>query len=100
MCIEFLNKTSMDTVKGDNDQIVSDLLLNIDSVEIDEIELGTIKWTHSDYQPLYPKDYAEIQLKNGNELQSNIKDCVNLGWNGKWILPFTSPFYIWLLENI
>ena len=98
--IEMLNKTSNDTVKGDNDQIVSDLLLNIDCVEIDEIELGTIKWTHSDYQPIYPKDYAQIQLDIGNDLPKSIKECVNLGWNGRWVLPFQSPFYIWLLENI
>lgn len=100
LCVEFVNKNANDTVKGDNNEIVSDLLLNIESIEIDDIELGTIKWTHSDYRPIYPKDYAEIQAKNGINLSESIKDCVNLGWNGRWILPFQSPFYIWLLENI
>ena len=100
LCIELLNKTANDTVKGDSDEIVSDLLLNIDSVEIDEIELGTIKWTHSDYQPIYPTDYVQNQQKHGNDLSKSIKECVNLGWNGRWNLPFQSPFYIWLLENI
>lgn len=100
LCIEFLNKDAYDTVKGDNEEIVSDLLLNIESIEIDEIELGTIKWTHNNYRPIYPKDYAQFQAKNGNDLPESIKDCVNLGWNGRWILPFQSPFYVWLLENI
>lgn len=100
LIIDFLNKTSNDTIKDNNEEIVSDLLLNIDSIEIDEIELGTIKWDHSDYQPIYPKEYVDVQLKQGVELQKNVKNCVNLGWNGRWILQFQSPFYIWLLENI
>jgi hypothetical protein len=98
--ISLLNKGFGDTVIDQQGNIVSDMLLNIDSVEIDEIDLGSLKWTLSSYEPVYPERYRAEAKKRGEELSSSVKNCVNLGWNGTWKLPFTSPFYIWLLENI
>lgn len=100
LIIELLNKSVYDTVVDPNNSVVEDLLLNIDSVEIDEIDLGILLWTISDYQPNYPDSYRLKMSQLGQELPASVKNCVNLGWNGKWNLPFTSPFYIWLLENI
>lgn len=98
--IVFLNKLGSDTTVGPNGEIQSDLLLNIDAVEIDEIDLGMLKWSLSKYLPIYPDDYQQIQKSAGIELADELSNTVNLGWNGSWILPFQSPFYIWLLENI
>jgi hypothetical protein len=98
--ISLLNKGFGDTVLDSDGNIISDLLLNIDSVEIDEIDLGSLKWTLSQYEPIYPERYRVEAQKRGEDLSSSVKNCVNLGWNGTWKLPFTSPFYIWLLENI
>jgi hypothetical protein len=98
--IELLNKTTSDTVLDANGNIIEDLLLNIDSVEIDEIDLGSLLWTVSDYVPNYPEPYQLEMSKQGKDLPVSINNCVNLGWNGRWTLHFTSPFYIWLLENI
>ena len=98
--IEFKNKLPEYTKINNNDEIVEDLLLNIDSIEIDEIDLGSLLWTASDYQPIYPEVYKQKMHSEGKELPKSVKNCVNLGWNGSWILPFTSPFYIWLLENL
>jgi hypothetical protein len=100
LVVEFKNKTKFDTVLDTNGEIIDDLLLNIDSVEIDQIDLGSLLWTHSDYRPQYPEVYKSIMLEQGKELPESVKNCVNLGWNGTWKLPFISPFYIWLLENI
>jgi len=100
LTIEFLNKSMYDTVLDVNGVIVEDLLLNIDSIEIDEIDLGSLLWTASDYRPDYPDKHKLKMAQSGQALEESVKNCVNLGWNGKWILPFTSPFYIWLLENI
>ena len=94
--IHLLNKHSTDTIKNDVGQITEDMLLNIDSVEIDEIEIGALKWTLSSYYPEYPEGYLDENQKSIKE----VKNCVNLGWNGVWKIHFTSPFYIWLLENI
>jgi hypothetical protein len=95
LVIEFLNKTSTDTIKNDAGEIIADFLLNVDLIEIDDVDITNLKWTLSDYYPIYPKNYSEIH--NPPEV---VKNCVNLGWNGRWVLPFQSPFYIWLLENI
>jgi hypothetical protein len=93
--IAFLNKINNDTVLDADGNIVDDVLLTINSVEIDEIDLGNLIWTASAYRPIYPAVYAATQA-----LESELKNCVNLGWNGTWSLPFAVPFYIWLLENI
>jgi hypothetical protein len=86
--IRLENKNASDTVENDDKTaIVNDMLLNIKSVEIDEIDLGQLIWTASTF---VGDDADRPELKN----------CVNLGWNGTWSLPFESPFYIWLLENI
>ena len=94
LIVELLNKHSEDTQRNDQGSIVADMLLNIDLIEIDDIDIGTLKWTLSDYRPIYPEEYTQGQL-----LAQSVSRCVNLGWNGQWILPFQSPFYIWLLEN-
>ena len=84
--IRLENKTNEDTVV-DNGEIVKDTLLNIDSIVIDDIELGGLKWTMS-----------EFVADDTN--RPTIQECVNLGWNGSYRIRFTSPFYLWLLENM
>jgi hypothetical protein len=86
--IRLENKDWKDTVQNDDKtEILKDMLLNIVSVEIDEIELGNLIFTKSEFV--------------GDDATRPVLDkCVNLGWNGIWTLPFDSPFYIWLLENI
>jgi hypothetical protein len=99
--IELLNKGVGDTVLDETGQILADMLLNIDSIEIDDIDLGSLKWTLSSYEPEYPtKHVASVFKQSGEHPPKMVKNCVNLGWNGKWTLPFQSPFYIWLLENM
>lgn len=98
--IELLNKGFGDTILDSEGNIVEDLLLNIESIEIDDIDLGALKWTASSYEPKYPERYEREQNRAGVALPKVVKNCINLGWNGTWILPFESPYYIWLLENI
>jgi len=102
--IRLLNKLDEDFVKeikGNNQiEILDDLLLNIHSIEIDEIELDNLKWTHSIYKPIYSSEYVKWCKQNKVQLDEEIKNCVNLGWNGSWNLPFQSPLYVWLLENL
>ena len=84
ICVRLLNKEDSDTVQNEDEtEIVKDMLLNIEEIYLDDISLGTLKWTHSKY------------VANGKTYEN----CVNLGWNGDWILEFDSPFYLWLLEN-
>ena len=89
--IRLENKNNNDTVLNDG-EIVKDLLLNIDDITIDDISIGNLLWT-AEYHLDKPQEY---QGKTITQLDS----CVNLGWNGTYILRFTSPFYIWLLEKL
>lgn len=82
------NKNQYDTIQtADKTAIVKDLLLHIRTVEIDEINLGNIIYTHTKFVGDDPE-------------RPVLEQCQDLGWNGAWTLPFESPFYIWLLENI
>ena len=86
--IRLENKEDSDTVQNDDETaIIKDMLLNIESIEIDGIDIGQLKWDASTFVP-------------DNTDRPVLKNCINLGWNGTYIFEFTSPFYLWLLENI
>ena len=86
--IKLLNKTDDDVVQSqDQTEIVKDMLLNIESISIDDIELGQIKWDESEFVATDPA-------------RPTLKACLNLGWNGSYRLKFSSPFYLWLLEKM
>lgn len=85
--IRLENKDWTDTIQNeDKTEILNDMLLNIKSIEIDDIDLGQLVW-----QSTFIGDDPERPV---------LDRCVDLGWNGTWVLKFESPFYIWLLENI
>ena len=86
--IRLENKDWTDTVQNeDKTAIIKDMLLNIRSIEIDDINLGNLVYTKTQFV--------------GDDPERPVLDkCQDLGWNGAWILAFESPFYIWLLENI
>ena len=88
LSIRLTNKTSVDTVQNaECTEILKDMLLNIQSIEIDDIDLGNLIWKHSKFVADDPT-------------RPTIEECVNLGWNGSYNLTFSSPFYLWLLENM
>lgn len=82
-----------DTVVDEQGNIVSDLLLNVEDVEIDGISLGNLLHTKSLFHLDQPQTINESTV-------TELKNCVNLGFNGSWSLEFTTPFYLWLLENL
>jgi len=83
----------------ENGQIVKDQLLHIKSIEIDEIDIGALVYNGL-YTPKYPEPWASEQAKAGNKLPESFKNVTAMGHNGRWELEFTSPFYMWLLENL
>lgn len=93
--IRLENKENDDTVQSaDFKTIEKDLLLNIESLAIDNIDVSNLRWTKSEYILDEP---AEIEP---GVFKDKYTGCVNLGHNGSWQFKFTSPFYIWLLENL
>ena len=69
------------------------MLLNIEDIVIDDISIGSLKWTKSKY-------ITDSEVMFQGKHTSTIKNCVNLGFNGSYILEFTLPYYVWLLENL
>jgi hypothetical protein len=89
--IRLENKTASDT-QLINGSVHNDMLLNINDISIDNISLGQLLWD-AEYILDMPQQY------NGNEI-TKLDYCVNLGWNGTYVLNFSSPFYVWLLETL
>jgi hypothetical protein len=90
--IKLLNKTPLDTIT-DNNVIVQDMLLNIHSIKINQVDIGLLLWSHSRYWLDSPR------MING-QITAYLDRCVNLGWNGTYEFKFTTPFYHWLLDNL
>jgi hypothetical protein len=98
LSVELLNKNPEDTIKDnyedpDNYKIIGDLLLNVVNVVIEDNDLGQIPYKLG----VYSTD--SVVTYNGEPTQT-IRECMSMGWNGKWTLTWTNPFYIWYLENM
>jgi hypothetical protein len=89
--IRLENKTTADTII-ENGEVIKDMLLNIDDITIDDISIGNLLWSAK-----YILD--KKQTYKGQEIDY-LDGCVNLGWNGTYVLKFSSPFYVWLLEKL
>lgn len=90
--IRLENKNPLTDTVVENDEIVKDMLLNIDDITIDGISLGNLLWS-AEYHLDQPCTYQDHTI-------TKLDHCVNLGWNGTYILKFSSPYYIWLLEKL
>ena len=91
--ISFINKNhNRDTIVDDKNNVIDDLHLQIDKIEIDDIELGSLL-----RKSVYELD-EEVQL-DGNPVKT-LPNHLFMSWNGTVTLTFTSPFYLWLLENL
>ena len=89
--IQYLDKSAADTMVSEDGSIVKDTLINVESVEIDDIDLGFLTYSKSKFLP-------DSQARP--DLPSEIKELVNIGYNGTWVLRFQVPTYIWFLENL
>ena len=87
------------TVVNENGDLLKDQMLHIKAMEIDEIDMGALVY-EGVYTPHYPEPWATQQHKAGVELPKSLKNVTVMGHNGQWNFKFTSPFYMWLLENL
>ena len=84
------NKTPEHTVVDDNGNITVDAMLSIANVTFDEIKLGHMLVEQSVYH----------HSINGSQAPVEDKFFGDMGCNGYVSLQFTTPIYLWLLENI
>jgi hypothetical protein len=93
LTIEYMNKDAKRDVVLDEDGLpVADKRIEINSISFDDIELEFFQLTNPDtfkYEPVDPEGCETTGF-----------DASKLAWNGKTTLRFTTPVYIWLLENL
>jgi hypothetical protein len=93
LTIEYHNKNAkQDVVLGEDGMPVADKRIEINSISFDDIELDFFQLTDPDtfkYEPIDSEGYETTGF-----------DASKLTWNGKTTLRFTTPVYIWLLENL
>ena len=99
LIIERSGKGKNQTVLDDQDNIIKDQLLHIKGIEIDEIDIGALVY-EGVYTPKYPEPWATQQRESGNDLKDSFKNVTTMGFDGEWKFTFSSPFYMWLLENL
>ena len=55
---------------------------------------------HTCFYPKYPTKWFNEQIKLGKTLDAKQQGWRIWGFNGRWEMPFDSPFYDWLLKVI
>lgn len=100
--IQYLNRNADTDVRRDKDSnIIKNKQIEISFISIDDIELdyysilyslGEISFTDYHYAQLNKQDPEKYPLVHN-------KNTI-LGAECTWSLKFTTPFYIWLLENL
>ena len=99
LIIDRSGKDKGQSVVNDKGDLLKDQLLHIKSIEIDEIDIGALVY-EGVYTPEYPEPWATEQREAGTELKKSFKNVTQMGHNGTWRFKFSSPFYMWLLENL
>jgi hypothetical protein len=92
LIFELFGKKLEHTKINEAGEILTDALLSIDSIEIDGIDILQMFKKISVYQ--YNHDF------NGSQAPINDKFYGHMGCNGTVTLKFTTPIYLWLLENM
>ena len=90
LSVELYGKTQEHTVVNEAGEITQDALLTINNLQLDSIDIGQV----STLLIAYHHDF------NGS--QPAIVDQFHgaMGCNGRLELKFTTPVYLWLLENM
>lgn len=90
LIFEMFGKTSEHTKINDAGDIVSDAMLSIINIEIDGLDMNYLAQTST----VYHHDF------NGTQEPRIDGFYGSLGCNGKAKFKFTTPIYLWLLENM
>lgn len=90
--LEFVmtSKTQDFTVVDDQGNIVSDAMLSVKKIQIDEVDLFQLFTEKSVYRHSF----------NGTQPEFDDQFFGDMGCNGRIKFQFSTPFYIWLLENM
>jgi hypothetical protein len=84
------NKQSYHTIVNEQGEILQDVVLKISNIAFDEIELG--------HDILNLARYYHDYNGHGKEIEDQFLG--EMGCNGTVVLKFSTPIYLWLLENM
>jgi len=97
LVIDYYNRDfRKDVVLGPDGMPEKFTCIVIENLTVDGINLEHLPYMHS-YQDIYEPWYLE---QDREEFPNPRREDMQISWNGRWTLEFTSPFYIWLLENL
>jgi hypothetical protein len=90
LIFELKNKLPQHTVLDDAGKIIQDATISVSNLAFDEIVLNQLFFNLTDY------------YHNFNGTADPVKDRFygEMGCNGQLILKFSTPIYLWLLENM
>jgi hypothetical protein len=88
--IELQNKLPEHTSIDESGNILSDRVIELQNISLDDIQLGQIFTQLATYQ----HDF------NGSQPMIQDQFFGSMGCNGTVRLKFVSPVYLWLLENM
>tara|TARA_Y200000002_G_C22517049_1_gene593874 strand:- start:355 stop:801 length:447 start_codon:yes stop_codon:yes gene_type:complete len=91
LTIEYLNKDPVNDVIFDQSVILKDKRVEVKKISINDIELG--------YHNFDNNDTFIYESLDGKVIHKGFEAC-KLSWNGRTSLKFSTPIYIWILENI
>ena len=89
--IEYYNKDPKIDVILDGNDIIKDKRVEIKSLTLNDIEL--------DFFAFDTPDTLCYESLDGKQKHFGF-DATKLSWNGRTTLKFTTPIYIWILENL
>ena len=90
LSITMLGKTVQDTSIDTNGNIVKDVVVLASEFNFDEINIDQLCYQHALYQHNYNGSGANVQKQFYG----------TMGCNGTVTFKFSSPVYVWLLENM
>ena len=90
LVFELFGKRPEHTQIDQDNNIVSDAMLSVAGIEIDEIDIDQI----TQFQAIYHHDC------NGTQAPQEDRFYGDMGCNGTVQLKFSTPVYLWLLENM
>jgi len=90
LTFELFGKKPEHTKINKTGDIVEDAMLSILAVEVDDIDINQVAQSHT----VYYHDF------NGTKSLMQDRFYGSMGCNGQVKLKFTTPFYLWLLENM
>ena len=92
LTVEYCNKDPQRDVVIQDGEIVADKRVTIQGISLDDIAL--------DFHAFDEPDTLSYESFDPEGVNAEGYDASKLSWNGRTTLKFTSPIYIWLLENL